>query len=72
MVCLELVADRQSKQPIKKEAMETVLKTAYLEGVMLRISGNNIIISPSLIITAEHVATIVAALDAGLTTAAQA
>jgi len=70
MVCLELVADRQSKQPINKVAMETVLKTAYLEGVMIRISGNNIIISPSLIITTEHVAEIVAALDAGLTAAA--
>ncbi len=72
MVGLELVADRQTKQPIDREAMEAVLRTAYREGVMIRISGNNILISPSLIITTEHVAAIVAALDAGLSAAAPA
>lgn len=70
MVCLELVADRQTRTPIDKNAMETVLKRAYEEGVMIRISGNNVILSPSLIITAEHVATIVAALDIALGAAA--
>jgi adenosylmethionine-8-amino-7-oxononanoate aminotransferase len=69
-VCLELVADRQSKKPIDKSAMASVLATAYREGVMIRISGNNIILSPSLIITDEHVARIVTAVDAGLTAAA--
>jgi adenosylmethionine-8-amino-7-oxononanoate aminotransferase len=72
MVCLELVADRESKQPIDKAAIQTALAAAYQEGVMIRISGNNIIISPALVITAEHVATIVAALDVGLTAAAKA
>ncbi len=72
MVGLELVADRQTKQTIDKGAMETVLRTAYREGVMIRISGNNILISPSLIIKTEHVTAIVAALDAGLSAAAQA
>jgi adenosylmethionine-8-amino-7-oxononanoate aminotransferase len=72
MVCLELVADRESKEPINKDAIEMALATAYQEGVMIRISGNNIIISPSLVITADHVATIVAALDVGLTAAAKA
>ncbi len=72
MVCLELVADRQSRQPIGKEPMETVLRTAYQEGVMIRVSGNNIILSPSLIITDQHVATIVAAVDAGLAAVAKA
>jgi len=70
MVCLELVADRESKRPIDKAAMETVLATAYREGVMIRISGNNVILSPSLIVTAAHVARIVAAVDAGLAAAA--
>jgi adenosylmethionine-8-amino-7-oxononanoate aminotransferase len=72
MVCLELVADRQSKQPINKNAMDIALATAYAEGVMIRISGNNIILSPSLVITTDHVATIVAALDVGLSAAAKA
>ena len=72
MVCLELVADRQSRQPIANETMETVLRMAYQEGVMIRVSGNNIILSPSLIITDQHVATIVAAIDAGLDAVAKA
>jgi len=72
MVCLELVADRESKTPINKNAMDIAFATAYAEGVMIRISGNNIILSPSLIITDEHVAAIVAAVDAGLTAAAKA
>jgi len=69
MICLELVADRDSKQPIDKNAMETVLKTTYESGVMVRISGNNVILSPSLVITSEHVAAILTALDAGLSAA---
>ncbi len=66
MICLELVADRETKQPLDKAAMQTVLRTAYAAGVMIRISGNNIILSPSLIITAEHVATIATAIATGL------
>jgi len=70
MICLELVADRKSKQPADKKVMEKVLKTAYDEGVMVRISGNNVILSPSLVITSEHVAAILSALDTGLAAAA--
>jgi len=69
MVCLELVADRKTKKPSDKNTLEAVLATAYQNGVMIRISGNMIIISPSLVITSEHVAVIVSALDAGLTAA---
>jgi adenosylmethionine-8-amino-7-oxononanoate aminotransferase len=69
MVCLELVADRKTKKPSDKNTLEAVLATAYQNGVMIRISGNMIIISPSLVVTSEHVAVIVSALDAGLTAA---
>jgi hypothetical protein len=72
MVCLELVADRESKTPINKGAMDIALAAAYEAGVMIRVSGNNIILSPSLVITADHVATIVAAVGAGLAAAAKA
>ena len=37
---------------------------------MIRVSGNNIILSPPLVIEAEQIDTILAALDAGLTAAA--
>jgi adenosylmethionine-8-amino-7-oxononanoate aminotransferase len=71
MVGLELVVNRESREPANKSTMENVLATAYEQGVMIRVSGNNIILSPPLIITAEHVTAIVAAVDAGLTAAAR-
>ncbi|MEW5420514.1 aspartate aminotransferase family protein [Amorphus sp. 3PC139-8] len=66
MVAVELVADRGTKTPIDKATIGAVFETAYAEGVMLRVSGNTIILSPSLVITADDVQRIVAALDAGL------
>lgn len=70
MIALELVADRETKQPLGKDKMETVLQTAYKDGVMVRISGNNVILSPSLVITSDHVAAILSALDLAFTAAA--
>jgi len=70
MIALELVADRETKQPLGKDKMETVLQTAYQDGVMVRISGNNVILSPSLVITSDHVAAILSALDSAFTAAA--
>jgi adenosylmethionine-8-amino-7-oxononanoate aminotransferase len=70
MIALELVADRETKKPLGKDKMETVLQTAYKDGVMVRISGNNVILSPSLVITSDHVAAILSALDSALTAAA--
>jgi adenosylmethionine-8-amino-7-oxononanoate aminotransferase len=43
-----------------------VSETAYERAVMVRVSGNSVILSPPLIVTAEHVTQIVDALDAGL------
>jgi len=70
MIALELVADRETKQPLGKDKMETVLQTAYKDGVMVRISGNNVILSPSLVITSDHVAAILSALNSAFTAAA--
>jgi adenosylmethionine-8-amino-7-oxononanoate aminotransferase len=69
MVALELVSDRATKKAIDKAAMATVFETAYENGVMIRVSGNNIILSPSLILSADEVCKIVSALDAGLAAA---
>lgn len=70
MVALELVSDRAAKTPAGKDTVESVFETAYEAGVMLRISGPNIILSPPLVITADDVAKIVSAIDAGLAQAA--
>ncbi len=63
MVCLEMVSDREKKTPLDKKIVEQIFESTYDAGVMIRVSGNNIILSPSLIVEAEQIDTIVAALD---------
>ena len=69
MAALELVSDRDGKKAADKGVMKRVSDVAYDAGVMLRVSGSNIILSPPLILTSEQVRTIAAALDAGLAAA---
>lgn len=69
MCALELVSDRASKTPIDKATIGKVHKTAYDNGAMIRVSGNNIILSPPLVLSEAHVETILTALDRGLATA---
>ena len=63
MCALELVSDRATKAPIDKNTIGTVHRAAYENGTMVRISGNNIILSPPLILTKSHVETILSSLD---------
>lgn len=65
MVAVELVSNRQTKKPIDKKIIGQVFETAYQAGVMVRVSGNNIILSPPLVISREDVNRVVASLDAG-------
>ena len=69
MAALELVSDRARKSGASKDAVAKVYETAYDAGVMVRTSGNNVIISPPLVITAADVQRIISALDAGLSAA---
>ncbi|MQQ07826.1 aminotransferase class III-fold pyridoxal phosphate-dependent enzyme [Epibacterium sp. SM1979] len=69
MIALEIVSDRATKAPGAKPTMATIQKTAYETGAMVRVSGNNIILSPPLIVSSEDVNTILTALDAGLSAA---
>lgn len=69
MAALELVSDRSAKTPADKATVQTVFDNAYKAGVMIRTSGNNIILSPPLVITSEDVKRILSALDAGLSAA---
>ncbi|MEQ5872226.1 aminotransferase class III-fold pyridoxal phosphate-dependent enzyme [Sagittula sp. NFXS13] len=66
MCALELVSDRAAKTPLDKKAIKVIYETAYAKGVMLRVSGNNVILSPSLIVEDSHIDTILSAIDAGL------
>ena len=63
MAALELVSDRGSKKAADKKTMGKAADGAYAEGVMIRVSGSNIILSPPLILSADEVQTILGALD---------
>jgi hypothetical protein len=65
MCALELVSDRAAKTPVDKKAIGKVHRATYEAGVMVRVSGNNIILSPPLVVTEADVTRILSALDAG-------
>jgi adenosylmethionine-8-amino-7-oxononanoate aminotransferase len=69
MCGIELVADRTTKAPLDKERIGKVHEVAYDNGVMIRVSGPNVIMSPALVLTAADVQTILGALDKGLAAA---
>ncbi len=66
MCAAELVSDRASKTPAGKDTVKAVQDAAYDAGAMIRISGQNVIISPPLVLTANDIQTILTALEAGL------
>ncbi len=70
MGALEIVADREAKTPAAPETMGKIQAGAYAAGVMIRVSSNNIILSPPLVITAADVQKIAEAVNAGLEAAA--
>ncbi|WP_299348225.1 aspartate aminotransferase family protein [uncultured Shimia sp.] len=65
MNAIELVSDRETKAPIDKQSIGTIQEVAYKSGAMVRVSGNNIILSPPLVLTSEDVQVILSSLDAG-------
>ncbi|WP_126974748.1 aspartate aminotransferase family protein [Frigidibacter oleivorans] len=70
MCAVELVSDRDAKTPIDKKTIGKVHRVAYESGAMLRVSGNNIILSPPLVVGEADVEIILSALDAGLASVA--
>lgn len=66
MTAIELVADRATKAPLDPAAVARVQKTTYEAGAMVRIGGNNLMMSPPLVITEAEVQRVLDALDTGL------
>ncbi|MWD29405.1 aminotransferase class III-fold pyridoxal phosphate-dependent enzyme [Aquicoccus sp. SCR17] len=66
MAALELVSDRGAKTPIDKKTIGAVHRATFEAGVMVRVSGPNIILSPPLILSEAEADAIIDALDAGL------
>lgn len=65
MVAIELVSDRETKTSIDKETPMRLQDAVYQNGVMVRVSGPNVILSPPLILTEDDTSKIISALDAG-------
>ncbi len=66
MAALELVSDTNVKTPAAPSTVSEEFNVAFEAGAMVRIGGNNLLMSPPLIISEGEIATILEALDAGL------
>jgi putrescine---pyruvate transaminase len=69
MAALELVSERTGKTALDKKIVGKIADAIYDAGVMVRVSGSNIILSPPLIITADDARRIAEAIGSGLAAA---
>jgi adenosylmethionine-8-amino-7-oxononanoate aminotransferase len=65
MTGIELVSDKATKTAMDMATMKRIHKATYDAGAMVRLGGNNILMSPPLTISEAEVDTILSALDAG-------
>jgi len=65
MAALELVSDRNTKATVDKTIPIKLQEAIYEQGVMVRVSGPNMIFSPPLVLTEQDVADLLAAVDKG-------
>ena len=65
MTALELVSDRTTKAPVDKALPVKLQDAIYDNGVMVRVSGPNLILSPPLILSETEANQIIEALDRG-------
>ena len=66
MTALELTSDRTTKAAPKKDKVNAIYKSIYQNGVMVRVSGPNVILSPPLVISEKETAAIIDAIDAAM------
>ncbi len=66
MTGVELVSDAAAKTPMDMPTMKRIHQAAYEAGAMVRLGGNNILMSPPLVITEAEIAKVLSGLEAGL------
>jgi hypothetical protein len=66
MAAIELVSNRETKAPLDMGAIKLAHKATYESGSMVRIGGNNLLMSPPLILSEANVNKILADLRIGL------
>jgi adenosylmethionine-8-amino-7-oxononanoate aminotransferase len=69
MTGVELVSDKGAKTPMDPTTMKRFHAAAYDAGVMVRVGGNTIMMSPPLVITEAEIDTVLAGIEAGLNAA---
>jgi putrescine aminotransferase len=65
MTAIEMVSDRATKKPVDAARAQIVQDTAYDNGAMVRVSGPNLILSPSLVLTEADAQTLLDGIEAG-------
>ena len=65
MISMEMVSDRATKAPVAGDVALKLQDLVYENGVMVRVSGPNLILSPPLVLSEADVAAILTALEAG-------
>ena len=66
MIAVDLVSDRATRAPATPDVGAKVAEIAFREGALVRVSGNNIILSPPLILTDSEADKLCDALEVGL------
>ncbi len=66
MTGLEFVSDPSAKTPMDADTMKRLHKAIYEAGAMVRVGGNNIMMSPPLVVTEDEINQVLGALEAGL------
>lgn len=66
MTAIELTSDRTTKAAPIKDKVNAIYKAIYQNGVMVRVSGPNVILSPPLVISEKETAIIIDAIDAAM------
>ena len=66
MTALEITSDRTTKAAPKKDKVNAIYNAIYQNGVMVRVSGPNVILSPPLIISEKETAMIIDAIDVAM------
>jgi len=69
MTGIEIVSDPAEKTPMDMPTMKRIHQAAYEAGAMVRLGGNNILMSPPLTITEAEIDVILSALDKGFAAA---
>ena len=63
MMALEIVSNPETKNPAAPETMSNLSDYAYEAGALIRVAGNNLLLSPPLILERSQAETIVSALE---------